>query len=60
MVEPLGPRPLGPYSGVNRVVPTKDRKPKKKKPGEDAKRDESAEEEGEDGIRKGRRIDDRV
>lgn len=61
MVEPLGPRPLGSYSGINRVVPAKDREPKKKKPSEEDKAQDQAEEEGdEEDLRKGRRIDDHV
>lgn len=56
MVDPLGPRNLGPTQGVNKVVPSKDRDPKKKKPAQDARRD--SEEDDEEFVRKGRRIDD--
>ena len=58
MVDPLGPRYIGPSHGINRVVPSKDRESKKKNPGEEARpRDEDGDEEF---VRKGRRIDDRA
>lgn len=58
MVEPMGPRPMGPYSGINKVVPTKDREPKKKTPREEPRREEPLADEDEEGFRKGRQIDD--
>jgi hypothetical protein len=57
MVDPLGPRYIGPSHGINKVVPSKDRESKKKKPGEDARRKDDDDEEF---VRKGRRIDDRA
>ena len=54
MVDPLGPRQIGPMQSVKQVVPAKDRK--EKKPDTPPRREE--EEEDEEFLRKGRRIDD--
>jgi hypothetical protein len=56
MVDPLRPGNVGPMSGVNRVAPASDRKPKKRNPEEQRRaRDD---EEDQELQRKGRRIDD--
>lgn len=56
MVDSLRPSTLGPTSGVNRVAPTGDRKPKKRNP--DKPRAERDEDEDAEIQRKGRTIDD--
>ncbi|MFK7974653.1 MAG: hypothetical protein AB8C02_00865 [Halioglobus sp.] len=56
MVESLGPRPIGSYTGVQRVVPTKDREAKKKKRDEEKPR--RGLDDDDEVLRKGRRIDD--
>lgn len=57
MVEPLGPRPMGPYSGIQKVNPTKDRESKKKRQDHNVRRDADDDPE-EEALRKGRQIDD--